>query len=588
MKSIDGVNRPAHSSKSVSNHTANVPEVSKVVHPSTPQPEASVEPKQSFFRKWGTLVVLSLALAIIIIDTTVLNVSLKSIIFDLNTTIQSLQWVISAYSLTLSALTITGGRLGDLYGRKKMFIAGAVIFAIGSFVASISRGAGMLLIGESIIEGVGAALMMPATASLLVTKYRGRDRAIAFGVWGGIAAAASAIGPILGGWLTSAFSWRWAFRINIFVATILVLGSVLVPEAMDREEKRQLDFLGIVLSAVGLLGVVYGIIEASTFGWFKAIKPFAIFGNSFNPFGLSITPVAIVAGIVFLILFGIWQGIRGNSGKTPLVSLTLFKNKQFTSGAFTMAIMALGQVGLIFAVPIFLQAVRGLDAFHTGLAMLPLSLALLITAPMSAVLNKYFKPKHLIQAGFVLDMVGLLVLRQSLSVSASVWALAPGLALYGAGMGFIMAQVSNLTLSAVSVQEAGEASGVNNTLRNLGSTLGSAILGAILITSLTTNLTKGINNSSVIPAAAKPKLVSVIAEQSSAVEFGGAPQAGGQLPDSVKAEIVTISHQATVDANRQALLVMIGIVLIALLVSTQLPSVSNLERGTSAAPSAAH
>src|SRR5437763_1846108 len=192
-----------------------------------PAPEgSSSEPRG--LHKWGSLLVLSLALAIIIIDTTLLNVSLETLIRELHTTLQSLQWVISAYSLTLAALTVTGGRLGDIFGRKRMFMLGAFLFAVGSFIASISRSVPTLIAGESIIEGIGAAMMMPATASLLVAKYRGHDRALAFGVWGGVAAAASAIGPILGGFLTTHFSWRWGFRINVFVVAILLAGSVII------------------------------------------------------------------------------------------------------------------------------------------------------------------------------------------------------------------------------------------------------------------------------------------------------------------------------------------------------------------------
>src|SRR5216110_2707855 len=179
-------------------------------------------------RKWAPLLVLSLALAIIIIDTTLLNVSLSTLIRELHTNLQSLQWVISAYSLTLAALTVTGGRMGDLLGRKRMFRFGAFVFAAGSFLASVSNSVSTLLWGESIIEGIGAALMMPATASLLVSRYRGHDRALAFGIWGGVAAAASAIGPILGGFLTTHYSWRWGFRINVFVVAILLLGSIII------------------------------------------------------------------------------------------------------------------------------------------------------------------------------------------------------------------------------------------------------------------------------------------------------------------------------------------------------------------------
>src|SRR4051794_11793969 len=204
---------------------------------------------ESTLRKWAPLPVLSLALAIVIIDTTLLNVSLETLIRELHTTLQSLQWVISAYSLTLAALTVTGGRLGDLFGRKRMFMLGAVLFAVGSFIASISRSVPMLIVGESIIEGIGAALMMPATASLLIAKYRGHDRAIAFGIWGGVAAAASAIGPIVGGFLTTHFSWRWGFRINVGVVALLLLGSFVLGDEPVTGRKR-IDGVGVFLSAL--------------------------------------------------------------------------------------------------------------------------------------------------------------------------------------------------------------------------------------------------------------------------------------------------------------------------------------------------
>ena len=215
------------------------------------------------FLKWLPMIILSAALMIIIIDTTVLNVSIRNIVTDIGTNIQGIQWVITGYALTLAALTITGGRLGDLFGRKKMFMLGAVIFAIGSFITSISHSLGMILAGEAVIEGIGAALMMPATASLLVSNYKGRDRAIAFGIWGGIAGAASAIGPVLGGYLTTNFSWRWAFRLNIFVAFVLLIGSLFIAESLDRAEERKLDFGGVLLSAGGLLAWADSVREPS-------------------------------------------------------------------------------------------------------------------------------------------------------------------------------------------------------------------------------------------------------------------------------------------------------------------------------------
>src|SRR5438105_8328216 len=208
------------------------------------------QPHKPTLRKWGNLMMLSLALAIIIVDSTLLNVSLSTLVRELHTNLQSLQWVISAYALMLAALTVTGGRMGHLFGRKRMFKLGAVIFVLGAVVASISHSVAVLLLGESIIEGIGAALMMPATASLLVAKYRGHERAIAFGIWGGVAAAASAIGPILGGFLTTHYSWRWGFRINVVVCAVLLIGSKVVGDNQERQWKY-IDCLGVLLSSLG-------------------------------------------------------------------------------------------------------------------------------------------------------------------------------------------------------------------------------------------------------------------------------------------------------------------------------------------------
>lgn len=409
-------------------------------------------------RKWVPLVVLALALSIIIIDTTILNVSIKAIITDLNTTVQNLQWVIAAYSLTLAAFTITGGRLGDLFGRKKMFMLGAILFAIGSGMASIAHNFPMLLAGESIVEGIGAALMMPATASLLVSIYQGRDRAVAFGVWGSLAAASAAIGPILGGWLGTNYSWRWAFRINIFVAIVLVIGTLLfIKESRDTEEKSDLDLLGVLLSAVGMFWLVYGFIESSTYGWFRATQSFAIFKHSATPWGLSPVPIAIVGGLAFLFLFVRWQFHQEKIGRTPLVSMQLFKNRQFVSGSVVTAALSLGQVGLFFALPVFFQGVLGLDAFHTGLALLPLPLGVFVGAPAALALSKKVTSKHVIQAGLLISLIGTFWLKSALAPTVQVNDLAPMLFFYGIGMGLVMSVISNLTLSAVNVQQSGEA-----------------------------------------------------------------------------------------------------------------------------------
>jgi EmrB/QacA subfamily drug resistance transporter len=540
------------------------------MEPNTSPPEAPHHP--SFLVKWGSLVVLSLALAIIVIDSTLLNVSISTLIRELNTDIRSIQWVITAYALVLTAFTITGGKLGDIFGRKRMFILGAILFAIGSFTASLSNNFATLLWGESIIEGFGAALMMPATSSLLVANFFGRERAIAFGIWGGIAAASSAIGPILGGFLTSHYSWRWGFRINVAVVAILIIGSVLIKDTSGRNKHIKLDWIGILLSSLGLLGLVFGVIESGTYGWFIATHPFVAFGTevSFDPY--SIVAVSMYLGAVLLLLFVIWENYLEKRAGHPLVSMKLFNNRQFSSGLVTTAVLALGQAGLTFAIPIFLESVRGLDAFNTGLSLLPLSLALLIAAPLSAYLVKFISSKAIIQIGLIFNIIAIIVLYLTMNVDSTALSLAPGLAFYGFGMGFVMAQINNITLSAVDVRQAGEASGLNSTTRQLGMTLGAAIIGAVLLASVTSGLFQGVQDSTVIQDQSKPAIQSALAQQSDSVEFGNGQLSGAsKLSPAVTAEIGRIVKQATTTGSRDTLLYACAFAILGFIVSFALP-----------------
>lgn len=527
--------------------------------------------KPSGFRKWAPLFVLSLALAIIILDTTILNVTLRTIIGDLHTTIQKIQWVITAYSLMLAAFTITGGRLGDLFGRKKMFILGAIIFAVGSFITSISTSVNELIIGEAIIEGIGAALMLPATVSLLRSSYKGRELGLAFGIWGGIASASATVGPILGGWLSTNYSWRWAFRINVLVVLVLLLGALLLKEAKDDHELPKLDLWGIVLSALGLLSLVFGFIEASTYGWWKAKEVFKFFGHSIDLGSLSVTPLFILLGLIILFFFGLYENHLTKIGKTPLVSLSLFKNKQFIGAASVTAMLALGQAGISFAIPVYFQSVLGLDPLHTGIALIPMSIVILVGAPLSAYMSKYIKPKLLVQLGIMINMLGYFVLIQSLTMTSNQWSLAPGFMLIGFGMGVIFGQTNNLALSAVSVREAGEAAGVNNTFRQVGMSLGAAIIGSIMLSAIAANLVVGINNSRIIPSANKSQIGQAISNQTSAIEFGAGPQLGALGSPHINKEITILAHSATVDASRTALAYGLGIAFLALLFSLRLP-----------------
>jgi hypothetical protein len=364
---------------------------------------------------------------------------------------------------------------------------------------------------------------------------------------------------------------------------VLLIGSGLIDECFDVEEKPTLDILGVLLSSLGLFSLVFGVIESSTYGWWKATAPFSEFGLSWQLGGYSVTPIAIAVGLVLLAAFLLWERHVERAGRTPLVSLELFSNRQFMSGALTTGVIAMGQAGLIFSIPVFLQAVRGADAFHTGLALVPSSIAAFFAAPAAAFLTHRIPAKRLIQFGLLLNVISYALLRQTLNVNSTPSDLILGLVIQGTGLGIVLAQINNLTLSAVSVQQAGEASGVNNTFRQLGSTLGTAVIGALLISTIGAGLVTGLQASAAIPAQYKAQITSLVSKQSSAVEFGGGAQIPAAVPQSIKDEITKVSHQAITDANRQALLIGTIVALFGLLASAWLPSGKDVEAGRSAA-----
>jgi EmrB/QacA subfamily drug resistance transporter len=526
--------------------------------------------EETGIRKWAPLMVMALALFIVVLDTTIINVSIKAIIESLHSNLKSIQWVITGYSLVIAAFTITGGRLGDIFGRKRMFLVGAVVFAIGSLMASRAHSSAFLMFSVSLIEAGGASMMLPATASLLVSTYRGKDRAIAFGVYGAIAGAAATIGPLVGGWLTTNYSWRWNYLINPIVVVILLCGSTLIKEAQERHPHRP-DVLSIVLSALGLGGVVYGIIESSTYGWIKIKEDYEIFGHTFHLFGISITSYAIVFGILFIVLFLLRQRVLERKGKVPLVSTGLLKNREFSAGTTVLAVAVLGQFGLVFSLPIFLQGLLGKDAFHTGIAVLPLSIAILVGSPISGILagKRNIPQRYLIQVGLALALVGAILLRTEVSATSTVATFIPGMAAFGLGFGFLISQLTNVTLSAVSVQMAGEASGVNNTFRQIGTSMGQALIGALLISALSTQLTHDVSASTVLPAATKPQVASQV---STAVQSLGTSDAVPKnVPAPLMKEIVRIRNDSIVAGVKRGMEGVIVAEAVALLLSITLP-----------------
>ncbi len=448
--------------------------------------------------KWLSLGVMALALAIIVIDGTVLNVSQKYVIQDLSTDIKSIQWAFTGYSLVLAALTIFGGRLGDMFGRKKMFILGALIFAAGSAVTALSQNVTTFFFGWAVIEGIGAALMIPASSALIVSNFEGKERGLAFGIYGAVAGAASSFGPILGGFFASNIGWRWAFGINVVIAAILCLGTLIVRDRKDQyPEKTYLDYLGVTLSSLGLTSLVYGVIESTDYGWLTAKKTWEIAGQKLDLFGLSISFWSILIGLALLVSFVIYELKLEKSGRDPLLSMKIFVNRQFTLGATSLAALFGGFSGLItYGIIFYFLTVKNLDALQAGLALIPFSLATLIMAPLSARLSDKFGQKNVIILGLIINTIGAFLIRNTISYSASVNDFIFPFVLSGVGFGLIAAQFNNLILSSVSVTQSGVASGVSGTLREVARAFGIAIIGSVFISTLTSGAILGIQAQS--------------------------------------------------------------------------------------------
>jgi EmrB/QacA subfamily drug resistance transporter len=450
------------------------------------EPETKVKPNKY---KWFSLLILSLALAIIVIDGTVLNVSQKYVINDLNSDIQTIQWAFTSYSLVLAALTILGGRFGDLYGRKKMFILGAIIFAIGSAITAFAKDSTGLIFGWSIVEGIGAALMVPASSALIVSNFEGKERGIAFGVYGATAGAASSFGPILGGFFASTIGWRWAFGINVFIAALLCIGSIIVRDSKYLYPKKTyLDFRGAILLGVGLTTVMYGIIQSSVYGWINAKKNWEAFGSNYNLLSLSVTFWAILIGLGFLYAFVKWEAKLEKENKDPLFSLSIFKNKQFSFGIATLTALFTGFSGLItYGVVFFLLTVRNFSALQAGLALIPFSLATFIMAPVSSRIADKIGQKTLVTVGLILNFIGNILIYNAIDINANDYSFIFPFIVSGVGFGLIAAQLNNIILSAVPVAQAGVASGINGTIREIGRAVGISVIGAAFITVLSTN-----------------------------------------------------------------------------------------------------
>lgn len=430
-------------------------------------------------KRWFGLIAISLGVAGIIVDATIVNVAIPSIIDDLKVTSTQTQWIQEAYTLVFASTLLVFGRLADRFGRRAMFALGMVIFVLSSLLAAQAN-SGEVLIGMRLVQGIGGAMMLPTSLSLLNSTFFGKERGIAFAIWGSTIGGAAALGPLIGGWLTTNLSWRWAFGINLPLGILVVSGTYLFVKESKGENESGADYFGALLSVLTMGSLVYALIEGRNLGWW----------NSLEHDGLSQVPFFVVAFIFFLIIFIKTQRSRNQSGKPALLDLSLLSIPSFRNGNIAAAIISLGEFGLIFALPLWMQNVLGYSAFKTGLVLLALAVGSFVASGAGAGIGSKLGAARVVQVGIALEMIGVLFIGLFISRDVAIWKIVFSLFIYGMGVGLATAQLTGVILVDVPVERSGQASGMQSTSRQLGSALGIAILGTTLFASFS----NGLNN----------------------------------------------------------------------------------------------
>jgi EmrB/QacA subfamily drug resistance transporter len=525
-------------------------------------------------RRWVGLVFISIAVALIIVDSTIVNVAIPSIIKDLGITSTQVQWVQESYTLVFAALLLVFGTLADRYGRRKMLIIGVTIFALASILAAFSQ-TGDLLIGSRVIQGIGGAMVLPTTLSIINATFRGRERGIAFAVWGSTIGGMVAVGPLLGGWLTTYFSWRWAFGINIPFGILIIVGTLLFVIESKATDVRLIDVVGAILSIVTSATLVFGLIEGRTYGWWLVNKPLTI-GNWTWPFDLSIIPLTFAVTILAGAAFVLWGLHRQRVGKTTLLAFSLFSIPSFRNGNIAALIVSLGEFGIILSLPLWLQNVLGYDALQTGFVLLALAIGSFVASGFAGAFGNRVSPVTIVRVGLLAEIIGVTGLGFVISANATWLVIVPFLFVYGFGVGLATAQLTGVVLKDVPIEASGQGSGTSSTARQIGSALGIAILGTILFTSAGTALDSRLSE---LPDAQRTQIVNAVVDS-----------AGAAIPGLEKqsASIAEDARVAFSDATRFSAFSAAGFLVLGFLATLRLSGVSrNREEELEAAKSAA-
>ena len=500
------------------------------------------------------------------LDSSVMNVSLATVAKDVGTTVTGIQGAITAYTLVMAALMITGAKVGAIIGRKRAFAIGCVIYGAGSLTTSVAPSLPVLLIGWSFLEGVGAALIMPAIVALVAGNFPAARRPAAYGLVAAAGAVAVAVGPLIGGFCTTYFSWRWVFAGEVVIVLIILVMTRKIAEA-PAETRPRLDVVGAVLSALGLGLLVFGVLRSGEWGW---IQP-KTGGPSWA--GLSPTVWLVLLGLFVIWVFFRWQERREAQGKEPLIRPGMLRNRQLSGGLIMFFFQFLAQAGLFFVVPLFLSVCLGLSALATGARLLPLSITLLAAAIGIPKLWPNVSPRLVVRAGLFSLLLGTVVLLGGLDPDAGPEIVFVPMLLVGLGIGALASQLGAVTVSAVPDDQSPEVGGIQNTMTNLGASLGTALAGSIMIAAVTSSFVTNIARNPAIPAEAKSRAQVELAggvpfvsdaDLETALDEAGASSAA---TDAALADY----QEARLDGLRAALAILAVLVLVALFAAQRIP-----------------
>lgn len=483
---------------------------------------------------WLVLVVLTMGFFMILLDTTIVNVAIPAMSSNtndgLNTTLDQILWVLNAYILVYAVLLITAGRLGDLYGQRNLFALGLFIFTLASALCGLSQNPTQL-IGARILQGVGGALLTPQTLAIITTLFPPERRGAAFGIWGAVAGLATITGPTLGGAIITYIGWRWIFYVNVPIGIAALIATFVIIPDIRQGRRHGWDLVGVLLSTAGLFGVVFGLIEGEKYSWGQIESSF-----------LTI-PEVIGAGVVVLALFMVWEYFQTE----PLIPMSLFADRNFAVANWIAAAISFGMLSLFLPITIYLQSVRGFSALHAGLTLAPMSLTSMFVAPFAGRTADRIGGKYILMTGITVFAIGTALITLVAGPSSDWYNFLVPAIIAGAGMGLTFAPMTTVAMRNIQPRMAGAASGVMNTIRQLGAAIGSAVVGALLQNNLATALhNEAVSQSGSLPAAFRDRFISAFSSVSSSGFQIGTGETGAQLPAGIPP---AVAHQLSVLAH---------------------------------------